>query len=60
MSLHRSLKTTSGALNQHRSVLTRTERIAKLQEADRFNPGEDSPIGIPKVVNRKLVTKKKK
>jgi small basic protein (TIGR04137 family) len=60
MSLHRSLKTQSGALNQHRSVLTRVERIAKLMEADKFESGENSPIGIPKVANRKLVTKKKK
>ena len=30
MSIHSSLKTKSGALNQHRNVLTRAERIAKL------------------------------
>ena len=30
MSLHSSLKTKSGALNQHRNVLTRAERIEKL------------------------------
>lgn len=38
MSLHRSLKTKSGALNQHRNVLTRAERIAKLTQEERFSP----------------------
>ena len=36
MSIHSSLKTKSGALNQHRNVLTRDERIAKLAAAERF------------------------
>lgn len=60
MSLHRSLKTKPSALNQHRNVLTRAERITRLQDQDRFNPSEDSPIGLPKVGNRMMVTKKKK
>jgi small basic protein (TIGR04137 family) len=60
MSLHRSLKTTAGALNEHRNVLTRAERIARLMERDRFEPGKDSPLALPKVANRQLVTKKKK
>lgn len=60
MSLHRSLKTKSGALNQHRNVLTRAERIAKLSEQDKFEPGRDSPIGLVKVANRKAAVKKKK
>ncbi len=59
MSLHRSLKTTSGALNQHRNVLTRTERIAKLIEQDRFNPDDESPLGLVKVANRAVAKKKK-
>ncbi len=59
MSLHRSLKTTSGALNQHRNVLTRTERIARLSEQDRFHAGEDSPLGLVKVTNRAVAKKKK-
>ncbi len=59
MSLHRSLKTTSGALNQHRNVLTRTERIARLSEQDRFHAGEDSPLGLVKVANRAVAKKKK-
>ena len=59
MSLHRSLKTTAGALNQHRNVLTRTERIAKLIEQDRFNPADESPLGLVKVANRAVAKKKK-
>lgn len=60
MSLHRSLKTKSGALNQHRNVLTRAERIARLSDKDAFEPGADSPIGLVKVGNRKAAVKKKK
>ena len=60
MSLHRSLKTQPAALNQHRNVLTRAERITKLTEKDLFVDGESSPLGLPKVSNIKVVTKKKK
>ena len=60
MSLHRSLKTKPAALNQHRNVLTRPERIARLAEEDKFVNGENSPIGLPKVGNRQVVAKKKK
>lgn len=60
MSLHRSLKTKPAALNQHRNVLTRAERIEKLTHDEAFNPEEDSPIGLVKVANRQVVTKKKK
>ncbi len=60
MSLHRSLKTTAGALNQHRSVLTRAERITRLMEQERFNPDDDSPLGLVKVISRNLGAKKKK
>ena len=59
MSLHRSLKTTAGALNQHRNVLTRAERIEKLAEDDRFRRGDDSPLGLVKVANRAVAKKKK-
>lgn len=62
MSIDSSLKT-SGSLNQHRNVLTRAERIAKLKEQGRFSPETVKPIGLPKVANRKVgggkkVTKK--
>lgn len=60
MSLHRSLKTTSSALQAHRNVLTRAERIIKLQEDDRFSVEDDAPIHLPKVRNIKIQTKKKK
>jgi small basic protein (TIGR04137 family) len=60
MSLDRSLKTKPAALNQHRNVLTRAERIARLTEEGEFNAGDDSPIGLVKVANRQLVTGKKK
>ena len=60
MSLHRSLKTKPAALNQHRNVLTRAERIARLTEEERFAADTDSPLGLAKVGNRQLVTKKKK
>ncbi len=60
MSLHRSLRTQPSALNQHRNVLTRTERIARLAAEERFDPEADSPMGLVKVANRQTVTKKKK
>ena len=60
MSLHRSLKTKSGALNQHRNVLSRAERIEKLKEEGRFDPDENSPLGLVKVISRKSTTGKKK
>ena len=59
MSLHSSLKTKSGALNQHRNVLTRAERIAKLQDKESFVVGDSSPLGIPKVRSIKVQAKKK-
>lgn len=59
MSLHSSLKTKSGALNQHRNVLTRAERVEVLKSKDRFDPATDSPLGMVKVASRKMVVKKK-
>ncbi len=60
MSLHPSLKTKPAGLNQHRNVLTRDERVARLIEKGEFDPESDSPIGIVKVGNRAVVTKKPK
>ena len=57
MSLDRSLKT-HGSLVRHRNVLSRAERIAKLQEKDRFRDG-DSVFGLPKVANRNVKVGKK-
>jgi len=63
MSLDPSLKT-KGGMRQHRNVLTRPERIAKLLEKGRFDNEETDPIHLPKVANRKIAagkkTKKKK
>jgi len=59
MSLHRSLKTKPVALNQHRNVLTRAERIARLTAQNRFDPDESSPLGLGKVANRAAAKKKK-
>ena len=59
MSLHRSLKTKPSALDQHRNVLTRAERITLLSQDEKFDPESDSPLGLVKVGNRQIVTKKK-
>jgi small basic protein (TIGR04137 family) len=59
MSLHRSLKTKSGALNQHRNVLTRAERIAKLSDEERFSTEKNSALGIVKVRSIKVAAGKK-
>jgi len=58
MTMDKSLKRRS-ALVRSRNVLTRAERITKLQEGDRWSEGQ-SPIGLPKVRVIKLAMKKKK
>jgi small basic protein (TIGR04137 family) len=58
MTMDKSLRTTLG-LVRARGVLSRGERIAKLQEMDRFPDGR-SPLGLPKVRVTKLSMKKKK
>jgi len=60
MSLHRSLKTKSGALEAHRNVLTRPERIAKLSEGGRFEEHRNNPLGLAKVRSIKVSAGKKK
>lgn len=47
MSTHSSLKMSS-ATAANRSVLNRTERIAKLQAAKGFNPDKQPILGMPK------------
>jgi small basic protein (TIGR04137 family) len=59
MGIHNSLKTKSGALNQHRNVLTRDERVSKLTESEAFVGGKTSPLGLPKVLSIKVTTGKK-
>jgi len=53
MSLHRSLKTKPSALNQHRNVLKRAERIERLKDQGSWD-GKKSPLGIVKVGNRRV------
>lgn len=59
MSLHPSLKTASGALNRHRNVLTRAERIDKLTLAEKFDPATNSALGLVKVRSIKIASGKK-
>jgi small basic protein (TIGR04137 family) len=59
MGIHSSLKTKSGALNQHRNVLTRDERVAKLTASERFSSDKNSPLGLPKVLSIKVAAGKK-
>ncbi|MFG0257835.1 MAG: small basic protein [Phycisphaerales bacterium JB043] len=54
MSLDRSLKVAGGALSQHRNVLTRAERIAKLQDTTTYDPKKKPVLGLPKTSNRKV------
>lgn len=58
MTMDKSLRTRAG-LVRSRSVLSRAERIARLQSSDRWQEGQ-SPLGLPKVRVYKLSMKKKK
>lgn len=58
MSMDRSFKI-SGALARHRNVLKRAERIEILQKEERWDPEEDSILGLPKVAHRKARAGKK-
>ena len=51
MSIDRSLKV-KGALERHRNVLTRAERVEKLKEEERWEE-EQSVLGLPKIAHRK-------
>lgn len=59
MSLDSSLKI-GGSVVGHRNVLTRAERVAKLAQLGEFDKDADSPLGMRKVTNRKIVAVKKK
>ena len=58
MTMDSSLKVKAGAIRA-RNVLTRAERITRLQELDRFDE-EASVVGMPKVRVVKVSLKKKK
>lgn len=51
MSIDRSLRLKS-SLERHRNVLTRAERVARLQEQEKWGD-ESTPLGLPKVSHRK-------
>ena len=59
MSIHPSLKTKSGALNQHRNVLTRSERIAKLTLETGYDAEKKGVLGLVKVRSIKAKAGKK-
>jgi small basic protein (TIGR04137 family) len=59
MTMDKSLRMRKG-LARSRSVLNRAERIARLQQADKWQEGSTSPFGLPKVRVYKLAMKKKK
>jgi small basic protein (TIGR04137 family) len=58
MTMDRSLKVKAGAIKS-RNVLTRAERVKRLQDLDKFNE-ENSIVGMPKVRVVKVSLKKKK
>jgi len=57
MSRDKSLKS-KGGLARHRNVLTRAERVARLQEVGHWSD-ENTVIGMPKVGHRKAAVGKK-
>lgn len=57
MSIHQSLKL-KNTLARQRSVLTRWERIIKLQDEERWEEG-DSVMGLPKVRTKFKVRSRK-
>jgi len=58
MTLDKSLRVSSGS-TKSRNVLTRVERIKRLQELDRWSEG-DPVLGIPKTRVVKVSLKRKK
>lgn len=58
MSIDRSLRTKS-SLERHRNVLSRAERVLKLQDEERW-PEDRSPLHLPKIPHRKSKAGKKK
>ena len=58
MTMDKSLRVRRG-MTRSRNVLRRAERIARLQESDRWTD-ESSALGLPKVRVYKLAVKKKK
>jgi small basic protein (TIGR04137 family) len=57
MSIDHSLKI-KGALERHRNVLTRAERVGQLKDEERWAEGQ-SVFGLPKIAHRKSHAGKK-
>jgi small basic protein (TIGR04137 family) len=58
MSLDRSLKS-ANALQRHRNVLSRAERIVSLQHDEKWEDGQ-SVFNLPKIAHRKVAVGKTK
>ena len=58
MSIHPSLRGADSLVGE-RSVLTRVERLQKLQATGKFDAETDSVFGLPKVRTKFKVAKKK-
>jgi small basic protein (TIGR04137 family) len=58
VSIHSSFRT-GGSAAKHRNVLTRLERLEKLEAAERWKQ-ENGLFGLPKVRSIKVAMKKKK
>lgn len=57
MSIHKSLNV-GDRLMKHRNVLSREERLARLEKEGKWKEG-DAILGLPKVRNIKVVSRKK-
>ena len=53
MSIHKSL-VAKGRLKRQRNVLNRTERLARLEQEEKWNAEDDSVFSLPKVRVAKL------
>ena len=58
MSIHRSLKA-ANALERHRNVLSRAERIKTMKDQEKWEDGR-SVFGLPKIAHRKVAIAKTK
>ena len=59
MSIHSSFRT-GGSSAKHRNVLSRLERLEKLEEAGRWDTEKEGLFGLPKVRSIKVTMKQKK
>ncbi|MDR0361702.1 MAG: small basic protein [Planctomycetota bacterium] len=59
MSIHSSFRSGGGS-SRHRNVLTRLERLEKLENAGRWDARDQGLFGLPKVRSIKVAMKKKK